>query len=262
MTGKEMRAELSYCGWPKRKAAFFRVIQTLKQANLIDATRIPREEDEYRGAQCLYQLTREGRDAAAVMRALYTKAEKRQRLRRWRGKRKLGLSRRFKQSAEHAALAKRRNVSRCDARVYDIVASLGAPFGCPNGVDSELRPHDSRFWVDDRKSEIDDSESQIGDSKFHSLKFKISNRRPETSRRRFEVSNRQARISNRRFEVLDSQFEVSIYEIRSFKTATRNFKETVSSFESIAPNVQSPLWSARITRPRRLRSSRAREPPV
>ena len=57
LTGKEMRAELSYCGWHRRKAAFFRVIQTLKQANLIDATRIPREEEEYRGAQCVDELT-------------------------------------------------------------------------------------------------------------------------------------------------------------------------------------------------------------
>ncbi len=97
-----MRTELARCGVRKSKDAFFRVMQRLKQANLVSATRIPRPEGESPGAQSLYQLTREGRDAAAVMRALYTKAEKRQRLRRWRGKRKLGLSRRFKQSAERA----------------------------------------------------------------------------------------------------------------------------------------------------------------
>ena len=83
LTGKQMRAELAQNGVEERETAFFRVIQRLKRDGLIKATRIPRDPDEYRGAQAEYELTQSGNDAVAVMRGLYRRAERRVRRLRW-----------------------------------------------------------------------------------------------------------------------------------------------------------------------------------
>ena len=106
LTGKQMRAELARCGVHRSELAFYRVIQRLKQENLVTARRIPRDEGEYRGAQSRYELTQAGNEAVAVMRGLYRKAARRLRLRRWRRTRNLWLSRRSKRSAERAGASR------------------------------------------------------------------------------------------------------------------------------------------------------------
>jgi len=291
LTGKQMRAELAENGVHKTADAFFRVMQRLKQENLVSARSIARDEGEYRGAQSVYELTQTGKDALALMLGLYRRAGRRVRRLRWGGKRRSILpslhsgsraSRHLpprtvvRERAEGSQvtelltnvrsgrrrLALLRVVTIYTATAYNATAALGAASNCQNGIDSKLQPHDSRLRVVDRTLQVHDSKSPIVDSKFRFLKFEISNCRIETSRRRFEVSNRQLGISNRRFEMLNRQNEVSISEIRSFKSAIRNFKSTIPSLESIAPIVGTPLWSSRLARRRRLRRSRAREPPA
>jgi hypothetical protein len=106
LTGKQMRAELAQCGVDKKEAAFFRIIQRLKQENLVTATRIPRDRDEYRGAQSSYELTPRGNGAVALMRGLYRRAERRVWRVRWGRKRNSKLSRRFSRSAQQVGTSR------------------------------------------------------------------------------------------------------------------------------------------------------------
>ena len=105
-SGNRMRAELARCGVFKSKDAFFRVMQRLKEANLVTASRIPRPEGEPPGAQSVYELTRDGVGATALMRGLYGKAGRRLRLRRWRRVRTLKLSHRFNRTAKRSGASR------------------------------------------------------------------------------------------------------------------------------------------------------------
>ena len=67
-TGDVLRARLRLRGWCRSRNAFYRMIRKLKRSGLITARRIPREPDEYRGAQSLYELTELGWDAVFVSR--------------------------------------------------------------------------------------------------------------------------------------------------------------------------------------------------
>jgi len=106
LTGSQMRAELAGCGVHKSKDAFFRVMQRLKGADLVTASRIPRPEGEAPGAQAVYELTGDGVGATALMRGLYGKAGRRLRLRRWRRVRTLKLSHRFNRTAKRAGASR------------------------------------------------------------------------------------------------------------------------------------------------------------
>ena len=59
-TGKELRVRLSAWGWNHGRLSFYRVIRRMKDAGLITAKWIARDPGEYRGAQCVYELTERG----------------------------------------------------------------------------------------------------------------------------------------------------------------------------------------------------------
>ena len=61
-TGKYLRERLRQYGLYKSRIAFYRLVRRLKLAGQITARRIPREKGEYRGAQCVYTLTKAGWD--------------------------------------------------------------------------------------------------------------------------------------------------------------------------------------------------------
>ncbi len=109
MTGEQMRTELALCGVDRTGAAFFRVMQRLKQAHLVSADRIPRDEGEYPGAQCRYELTQDGLGAIGMVRSMCRKVERRAWRLRW-GRRHMGrqfkLSHRLTQSADRAGASR------------------------------------------------------------------------------------------------------------------------------------------------------------
>ena len=108
LTGKQMRAELAECGVHKNEAAFWRVMQRLKQESLVEATRIARDEGEYRGSQAVYEITEGGRDAVALIRGLCQRVDRRVRRLRWGGRRH----------------AKRSAVSGCETSGYSHTTAL------------------------------------------------------------------------------------------------------------------------------------------
>ncbi len=67
-TGKQLRIRLGVRGWHQDRTGFYRVIRKLKAAGLITARRIPRDPGEYRGSQCVYQLTEPGWDEVLMTR--------------------------------------------------------------------------------------------------------------------------------------------------------------------------------------------------
>lgn len=73
-TGKEMRCRLERRGVYEGNVAFYRVIQRLKEADLVTAWRIDRDEEDYPGKQCCYELTEAGRDEVIVTRAFYCRS--------------------------------------------------------------------------------------------------------------------------------------------------------------------------------------------
>ncbi len=73
-TGRHLRVRLEALGWTGKRVAFQRIIRKLREAGLIRATRIPREEGEYRGSQSLYQLTESGWDAVIDIRDSYERS--------------------------------------------------------------------------------------------------------------------------------------------------------------------------------------------
>ena len=67
-TGKELRVRLSAWGWNHGRLSFYRVIRRMKDAGLITAKWIARDPGEYRGAQCVYELTERGWDDVVLVR--------------------------------------------------------------------------------------------------------------------------------------------------------------------------------------------------
>jgi DNA-binding PadR family transcriptional regulator len=70
-TGRHLRIRLQTRGWNRKRLAFQRVIRKLKEARLLIARRIPRDKDEYRGSQSLYELTEAGWDAVIEARKCF-----------------------------------------------------------------------------------------------------------------------------------------------------------------------------------------------
>ncbi len=70
-TGRHLRIRLQARGWNGKRLAFQRLIRRLKDAGLLVARRIPRDKDEYRGSQSLYELTETGWDAVIKARDSY-----------------------------------------------------------------------------------------------------------------------------------------------------------------------------------------------
>ena len=77
--GKDLRTRLRTRGWRANRITFYRTIRMLKDAGLIEARRIPRDPGEYRGAQCVYQLTEPGWDEVHVWRQYAEYMARRQR---------------------------------------------------------------------------------------------------------------------------------------------------------------------------------------
>lgn len=72
-TGTVLRTRLGLLGWCGNRNAFYRMIRKLKKAGLITARRIPRDPDQYRGAQSLYELTEPGWDEVIAWREFLTR---------------------------------------------------------------------------------------------------------------------------------------------------------------------------------------------
>lgn len=106
LTGKEMRRKLRRRGACRSPIAFYRVIQRLKQAGLVTARRVPKDQGQFRGAQCKYSVTKAGRDAVAVTRAFYSQAAHSVRQRWRRQRRHLRLPQRTEQPAQPAGASR------------------------------------------------------------------------------------------------------------------------------------------------------------
>ncbi len=78
-TGRHMRSLLLHRGAYSSLIPFYRVIRRLKKAGWITARRIPRDRGEYRGAQCLYELTERGWDEVVAARAFFERCAARHR---------------------------------------------------------------------------------------------------------------------------------------------------------------------------------------
>ncbi len=60
-TGKQMRRRLRRWGVRRSNGAFYRVIQRLKRRDLVTAEPAPPPKTKYRGPECFYELTANGR---------------------------------------------------------------------------------------------------------------------------------------------------------------------------------------------------------
>jgi DNA-binding PadR family transcriptional regulator len=275
MTGKQMRAELAQCGLHKKEAAFFRVIQRLKRDGLIKATRIPRDFDEYRGAQCEYELTRAGRDAVALMRGLCRKAERRVRRMRWQRKgasacpsfqsrcrtnRHLPTRSVVRERADRSQVTDlltnvrsgRRRLALLSVvtiyitRAYNAAAALGAMSSCQNGGEPKRCQLDPSFSVDNRTPLLVESKHSALDSKPPVLdsRHPVGDSRPPflkfvTPTARFETSRRQQEVTRRRLEVVFRHLKAVGRQSGEANQQIRSLESAIRGLQSFAQRVQS-----------------------
>jgi hypothetical protein len=252
LTGEQMRTELARCGVHRSRPAFFRVIQRLKQANLVSADRIPRPEGESPGAQCVYELTRDGVGAMGVVRSMCRRVERRVWRLRWRRGSQTGLRSSFHApcfASRHLPprtvvrettdgsqvtelltnvrsgrrrLAALRFVSRCKSTGYGAIASLGTPDPFQNSFDPNARASDLSLHLVDSRLQVVGLMPRIADPTLRF--FKIAS------------SNHRLRPATRQFEPPICRVEAWSFEIRGFKSPIRSRKSTGPGGRSLVSN--------------------------
>ena len=176
---------------------------------------------------------------------------------------------------ERCRFAKRRTVSYCKSRAYDVSALHGTAQTCQNGMDSKLYAVGCTLPVDnwalslvvcrhpgvDSTPPVIDSTPPVVDSRLHFGELPAFMSPLETSNRRPEASGRRLEVLFRGLQVHGCQLRVVNCEMCSLQSPSGDLQSSAETVQSITHLDLSRDRSARFARRTRYRTRRARAPP-